>query len=183
MKKALTVVALALAGVITLGAVAYSSVVFTSAHDGQEQIIDRGGVIRLGKTVTLLTNSTHASVGLTRTTLINKCYLRVYFDTAAGEKVLSVTVDEDESVSKLDVQAGASGGNGFANIYLYRKGKPICANNTSFGNYSNLWIRVQHIAPKQTPVESLTPAPPATPPVEAQQKSVPAEARASIPTP
>jgi hypothetical protein len=179
--KRLTAITVTFAAFATLGAgIAHSAITVVPASDGQDRIVHRGGVIRVGSSVYLLTNSSHAAVGLTRTQLVNGCYLRVYIDNAVGEQVMSVVVEEDETLSRLGIRAGASGGNVYTNIYFYRAdGRPVCANNKSLGN-ANIWVDVQHLAPPTVEVEDLKPAPSATPTLEPQQRSVPSDARAPV---
>ncbi|MEV7397705.1 hypothetical protein [Aeromicrobium sp. NPDC092404] len=181
MKRSLLAVGAAVGAITVVGAtVAVSEVIVSPAHDVQDQLIHRGGVVRLGKVVSLHTNPSHASVGLTATELVRGCYLRVLFDTAPGEQIVSIEVDEDETLSKLGIVAGASGGNGYANVYLYRNGRPVCANNVTLPPSANLWFHVMNLAPKKTDVEELEPAPAPTPPLEPQQRTVPQDARATI---
>jgi hypothetical protein len=183
MKRTLLALAVAIGSIVTVGvATANSDVVVVSARDGQERLIHRGGTIRVGSSVYLHTNVAHADVGLTKIQLVNKCYLRVFFDTTVGEKVMSMVIDEDEALSKLGVRAGASGGNGFANIYFFRfDGKPVCANNPSLGPYANVWLDIEHLAADDARLTERAPA--VSPPLEAQQKSVPSIARAPVTAP
>jgi hypothetical protein len=181
MNKSVAVAAVGAAMVVGVSASAHSAIVVTSASDGQDRMIRRGGVIRVGSSVYLHTNSTHASVGLTRTQIVNGCYLRVFFDTATGEKILSIVVEEDETLSRKGIQAGASGGSGYANIYLYRAdGTPVCANNKTLGLGANLWIAVQHLAPAKVAISDLEPSTIPPPPLEPQQQSVPSIATAPV---
>ena len=111
------------------------------------QTIVRGGVIRLGDAVYALDNSTHAVVGITAVTLVNNCSLRLTTDWQSGERIMSAIVDEDETVSRLGVQAGISGGGQYANIYLYKDGHQICANDPIFGTVGNLWVQITGVLP------------------------------------
>ena len=125
-----------------LGAIAV-----TPANEVQDRIIVRGGVIRLGSSVYLLDNATHASSGITSVTLVNHCDLRVYTDRASGEEVIAAIAEEDETLARLQVQAGVSGGGGYANVYLYRRGSHICANNSIFGTNANIWLTITYLGP------------------------------------
>ena len=185
MKRTLLALAVAVGSGIAIGAAtAQSAPVVVSAADGQDRIIHRGGTVRVGKTVYLHTNGTHAAVGLTKIQLVNNCYLRVFFDTSLGEQAISLVVDEDEALSRLGVRAGGSGGIGYANIYLYTAtGRPICANNPTLGPYANIWIAAQDLAPAAVDPADLKPAPVPNPPLAAQQKSVPSVARATVTPP
>ena len=110
-------------------------------------VITRGGVIRLGTSVYALDNSTHAVVGITDITLLNNCTLRLTTDWVAPEKIMSAIVDEDETVSRLGVQAGISGGGQYATVYLYKNGQQVCANDPMFGTVGNLWVQITGIIP------------------------------------
>jgi hypothetical protein len=153
--------ALAIAICVAMGgtaAYAAFSVNSVPAAGSQDRILVRGGVVRLGTTVQLHTNSTHAAVGITGISLVNRCDLRIAFDRGVGEQVVSAQADEDERVSQLQVQAGISGGNGYANVYLYRNGQHICANNSIFGTTSNLWIHMTYLAPADASPTTAAPA-------------------------
>ena len=183
------------------GTAAYAAFSLNSvpAAESQNRILVRGGVVRLGTTVQLHTNSTHAAVGITGITLVNKCDLRINFDRNAGEQVISAQADEDERVSQLQVQAGISGGTGYANVLLYRNGQHICANNSIFGTTSNLWIHMTYLTAAPAPSTAAAPAKEPTTsaptskslstetqepaPTETTQEPAPKKAEPSVPTP
>lgn len=119
----------------------------TPSAEAQSSVIVRTGIIRLGTKVYLHTNPTHGSIGITSLTLVNGCRLRLTFDGKPGEKILAAIVEEDETVSKLDVQAGFSGNVTSANIYLYRNGREVCADDPMFRAVSNLWLQVTSQGP------------------------------------
>jgi hypothetical protein len=135
-------VLIALIPSVVLGAIAA-----TPAHEVQDRIIVRGGVIRLGTSVYLLENSAHAAPGITSLTLLNRCDLRVFTDKQPGEAVVFAIAEEDETLARLQVEAGVSGGNGYANVYLYRRGTHVCANNSMFGSNGNIWLQIVSLAP------------------------------------
>lgn len=115
-------------------------------HAAASNIVVRGGVIRLGSTVYIHDNSTHAAVGLTGLRLVNGCQLRVLTDVGTTkDEIIAAIAEEDETMIRLGVTAGVSGGGQYANIYLYRLGKRICANNKIFGTSSNIWLQLTYL--------------------------------------
>jgi hypothetical protein len=125
---------------------ASAATVLTPASDVQDRIVTRGGVIRIGPSIYLHDNSTHASVGIRKLTTEN-CNLVIWTDVAdeTVEQVISANAEEDETMSRLQVQAGISGGGKKATVYLYRNGTRMCANDSRFGSVSNLWITLTYL--------------------------------------
>ena len=121
---------------------------FVKAKDAQNRIVIRGGVIRLGTNVYIHDNATHASVGLTKIRLAGGCDLRVYTDRANDEEVVSAIAEEDETISRLGIQAGVTGGVTYATVFLYRNGKHICADDKLFGTNSNIWLQLTYLKDK-----------------------------------
>lgn len=113
---------------------------------GDDNIVIRGGVIRIGSgdNLYLHENSAHAAVGITAIRLINNCDLQIDLDRQADERIVAAIAEEDETISRLGVLAGISGGVDQANIYLYKNGTKICANNSMFGTNSNLWVQLTY---------------------------------------
>lgn len=109
-----------------------------------DNLILRGAVVRLGTSVYVHQNSAHGAIGVTGIRLVNNCDLQLDLETQPGEKVVAAIAEEDETISRLDVQAGISGGTGLINVYLYKNGTKICANNAMFGTLSNLWIHLTY---------------------------------------
>lgn len=131
---------------IALPSAAIGAVAVTPTYESQDRIIVRGGVIRLGRTVYLHDNSSHAAIGIKSIALVNSCDLRVNFDAAVKpEEIVAAVAEEDETMARLGVKAGVSGGNGYANVLLYRNGAKVCANNAMFGTSSNIWLHMTYL--------------------------------------
>jgi len=131
--------------VVAVVVVTHAATVLTPAHDVQNRIVIRGGVLRLGESIYIHDNSTHASVGIARLEWApNHCDIVVVTDAVdATDEVIAATAEEDESISKLGIQAGISGGGSKATIFLYKyNGEHVCANDSRFGTVSNLWISI-----------------------------------------
>lgn len=62
-----------------------------------------------------------------------------------GDDIIAAIADEDEAMVRLGVTAGVSGGGQYANIHLYRNGKPICADNPIFGTSANIWLHMTYL--------------------------------------
>ena len=142
-----TINAMTLAVVLLIGATVAGYAVNTPQSEpvmaAQPKIIIRTAVIRLGTTVYLHTNSAHGSVGITSINLSGGCDIVVSTDTQPGEKILSIDVDEDETMTRLGIAGGGSGGLGTTTIPLYnRSGSHICANNSIFGTNANIWLTI-----------------------------------------
>lgn len=134
----------AVAGVGIANAVTASS---EPAVPGGPNVVIRGGVMRIGSGTNLYLhqNSAHGAVGITGWRLIDNCDLQIDLDRQPDERIVAAIAEEDETISRLDVDAGISGGNEQANIYLYKNGTKICANNSMFGTNANLWIHLTYI--------------------------------------
>ncbi|MGL5830445.1 MAG: hypothetical protein ACRC0L_12880 [Angustibacter sp.] len=101
----------------------------------------RGGPVRLGREVYTHNYTNHASVGIRVVGLENGCTLTLDTSFVAGrDYIVAAIVDEDETVSRLGIQAGVRGGGELARVYLYKGGREICADDPRFGSVANLWI-------------------------------------------
>lgn len=145
---------------------------YVDSRDVDDRIIVRGGPVRLGPTVTAHSNTTHELVGIKNVSLVSKCRLKISLDWRKGEKVISVVVDEDETLARMGISAGASGGGTSAIIYLYKNGRQYCANSKTFHANANVWISITSIDPKKTP-EAIVPAPEEPKPEDGNQKDAP----------
>lgn len=114
---------------------------------GADNIVIRGGVFHLGSGTNfyLEQNSAHAAVGVTGYRVTNGCDLQIDLDRQADERIVAAIVEEDETVSRLGVTAGISGGVDQANVYLYKDGVKVCANSTLFNSLSNLWVQLTYV--------------------------------------
>jgi hypothetical protein len=130
---------------VLLASQTIGAAVLLPAQGVQDSVVVRGGVIRLGTSVYIHDNAGHAAIGLKRVTLYNGCDARVYTDRG-DEEIVAAIAEEDETLSRLQVQAGISGGNEYATIYLYRNGTHICANNRMFGSSANVWLQLTYLA-------------------------------------
>ncbi|MGA8986850.1 hypothetical protein [Aeromicrobium sp.] len=165
MKHPSAVIAAVIAALLGAGSIAHAADYHQDHVEVKDRILHRGAVVRLGPSPSIYTNSTHAAVGVTGLSLRSNCYLILNLDWKPGEKVIAAIAEEDESVSLLDVQAGISGGGTTANIYLYRNGRRVCANDRMFGKYANLWVSITSLAPESAPTPT-TAAPMAAPTTE-----------------
>ncbi|TXL63238.1 hypothetical protein [Aeromicrobium terrae] len=111
-----------------------------------DQLIVRGGPIRLGPKIHTLTNGTHATPGIVNIK-VDGCHLVVNTDFATGERIIAAVADEDESLSKMGIEAGVSGGGKVANIYMYRNGKQVCPKSSVFGSTANIWLQLTSVKP------------------------------------
>jgi len=140
-------VALVLAAVNGVGA----ATTLLSTHESgvQDRITVRGGVIRIGPRIYVHDNPTHASVGIERLGWAsNHCDIIVYTDAVdATDEIVAAIAEEDESISKLGIQAGVSGGGAQARIFLYTyNGTHVCANDKRFGTVSNVWLQLTYLS-------------------------------------
>lgn len=144
----LAVIAIACGTISIAAAAGYTPGTYTAANaDTQTHVITRGAPIRVGPKVYAHVNGGHAAVGITRIWLKNGCDLVVETDAQPGERVISAIVDEDEALSRQQVQAGLSGGLVRNDIRLYKAGRHICANDRRLGWRSNLWVSITTLAP------------------------------------
>jgi hypothetical protein len=143
--------AVVVAGSFTAAAVA--GVGEPARVDHESGVSLRGGPIRLGPAYYQHINAGHASLGVNGLSLRKGCDLIVALDTAPGERVVSVIVEEDEMVTKLGIRGGGSGGLAKVTVFLYDShGKRVCANDRRFGPTANLWLQVTSVvAPKEAP--------------------------------
>lgn len=116
------------------------------SDQAQDRIITRTAIIRVGTTVYLHTNDTHGSVGLVAIQPYD-CGVKLTWDGQPGEKILSATAEEDESISRLDIQSGYSGNVTTGVVYFYKNGAKVCSTSSAFGAYSNVWLTVTSLAP------------------------------------
>lgn len=125
-----------------------AATVLTVTSDVQDRIVVRGGVIRIGPSIYVHDNDTHASVGIERLAWApNHCDLVIYTDAVdQTDEIVAAIAEEDESISRLGIQAGISGGGAKATVFLYRyNGEHVCANDKRFGTVSNLWVQLTYL--------------------------------------
>ena len=105
-------------------------------------------IVRLGEKPYIHTNSAHASTGHAKVSKGASNQVVVTREVRKGTKIAACIVDEDETLSKLGIQAGCSGGSGTSNIYLYdRNGKQVKPDDPRFKNRANLWIHWDDFVP------------------------------------
>ena len=127
--------------------VANAGTILTPASDVQDRMVFRGGVIRIGTSIYLHDNSTHASSGIRKLTL-EDCNLVIWTDVVdeSQEQIIQADAEEDETLSRLQVQAGISGGGRKATVYLYIDGRRVCANDPRFGkDVANVWVGLTYL--------------------------------------
>lgn len=140
-------IALVLAAVNGVGAA--TQLLATHEAGVQDRITVRGGVIRLGTHIYVHDNDTHASVGIRSLSWApNRCDLVINTDAVdQTDEIIAAIAEEDESISRMGIQAGISGGGSKATIFLYRyDGRHICANDRRFGTVSNLWVQLTYLS-------------------------------------
>lgn len=141
----LTAAALAAAGTLLATNVAHSAAQSLPADESQNRIIIRTAIIRVGPGGPYLhTNDTHSSIGVVSISMTPACDIQITWDgRLPGEKILSAQVDEDESLSRQQIQAGYTGNVTTGEIKMYRNGSHVCAHSSSLDpNVSNLWVQV-----------------------------------------
>lgn len=106
----------------------------------QDRLVFRGAVIRVGESVYIHTDASHTQSGITSISLVNDCRLAVTTDAVVGEQIIATIADEDEQLSKQGIAAGISGGASYFEVYLWRDGVKVCANDPTLGSTANLWI-------------------------------------------
>jgi len=137
--------ALAAAATLTITTGAQSAVRSLPSEDAQSRIIIRTAIIRVGPNGPYLhTNDTHSSIGVIGVTETAACDIQITWDgRLPGEKILSAQVDEDESLSREQIQAGYTGNVTTGEVKMYRNGSHVCAHSSSLDpNVANLWVQV-----------------------------------------
>ncbi|MET3196055.1 hypothetical protein [Bacillus sp. OAE603] len=122
-----------------------SSYALSTKQVTKSDVIQRGGVIRLGaKGVYLHVNSTHHSVGIRSVKINSSGNLEI--GTENVSPIISVNVSPDETLAQKSVIAGASVGNTTTVIKFSKNGKPLNLNKASdykliASDVSNLWVQ------------------------------------------
>jgi hypothetical protein len=133
--------------------------VLTPASNVQDRLVFRGGVVRIGMSIYLHDNPTHASSGIRKLSL-EDCNLVIWTDVVdeSQEQIIQADAEEDETLARLEVQAGISGGGKKATVYMYSHGRRVCANDPRFGDgIANLWIGLVYVrSARHTPGPRLT---------------------------
>lgn len=144
--------------------------VYQATHEAgvQDRVTVRGGVIRVGPAagrdatayaaarvkipntgIYLHDNATHASIGIRALTWApDHCSIYIYTDAVdATDEIVAAVAEEDESISRLGIQAGISGGGGRSTLFFYRyDGRKVCATDKRFGSVSNVWTLLTYLA-------------------------------------
>ncbi|MEH6937299.1 hypothetical protein V7056_05465 [Bacillus sp. JJ664] len=121
-----------------------SSYALSSTQVTKANIVQRGGVIRLGtKGVYLHVNSSHHSVGIKSVKINSSGNLEIA--TESVTPVISINVSPDETLASKGVIAGASVGNQTTIIKFSKNGKPLNLKRSSdysliASDVSNLWV-------------------------------------------
>jgi hypothetical protein len=152
------------------GSAGYAALVSTPTSEAHLAIM--GGVVRLGPSLNLHTNTAHGSVGFTDMRLRSKCYLRITVDSTPAERIVSAIAEEDEDVSRMGIEAGISGGAGSIDIYLYKNGHAVCANSKTFDSTANIWIQLTYLTDEPQDV-STVPQQPAVAPKQKVTRNAP----------
>ncbi|MCR6706542.1 MAG: hypothetical protein NVV66_18265 [Cellulomonas sp.] len=125
-----------------------------SWRESDGQWVTSTAIARLGPTPYLHTNAVHVSVGIEGIELDANGNLVVRREYPQGAQIAFCVAEEDESLAKLGVQAGCSGGSAVTTIYLYRGGVRVRADDPMFGPNANLWLMwLSFIPPAAPPVE------------------------------
>lgn len=122
-----------------------SSYVLSTKQVTKNDVIQRGGVIRLGsKGAYLHVNSTHHSVGINSVKINSSGNLEIATENVSP--IISVNVSPDETLAQKSVIAGASVGNTKTIIKFSKNGKPLNLNKAAdykliASDVSNLWVQ------------------------------------------
>jgi hypothetical protein len=104
-------------------------------------IVILGAVIRLGSPMPYIhENTAHGAVGITGITVNDDADLVVYADRPAGAQILYASADEDETLARLNIECGVSGGVSTSTVRCYRDGTHIGAKNSIYGSTGNIWF-------------------------------------------
>jgi hypothetical protein len=114
----------------------------------QEDIQISGAVIRLEpEGVSILDNTSHTPVGVAAAYINPVCgCLTVERDTTINN-VITTSVTVDETLARLDIEIGLSGGGLVSNIYFYKDGQRLYVNNPAVyaelaTSVTNIWFMV-----------------------------------------
>lgn len=106
-----------------------------------------GAAIRLGPSWGLHTNAGHAAPTITGVTVNKAGNLVITRKIPAGSKIVTCVATPDETLLRLDVQAGCSGGGATSVISLYSDGRPVSARSSRFGATANVWVSFTTLNP------------------------------------
>lgn len=111
----------------------------TYAVDGGN-IVVLGAVIRLGPGGPYIhENDSHANVGIASVGMSSSGDLTVTAPRPAGAQIIAATAAGDETLARLGIMCGVSGGVSQSNVLCYRDGSKIRANASIYGNFGNIW--------------------------------------------
>lgn len=119
---------------------------FTRHNDTQGTMRVSGAPIRVGTSGSYVhTNSTHAALNIT-SIKYDGLDLVVYRATQRGDRVVACIAEEDETLSRLDIQVGCSGGGYMSRLSFYRDGKKINP-KTIKSSTANVWLQITSYVP------------------------------------
>jgi hypothetical protein len=104
-------------------------------------IVILGAVIRMGSPMPYIHDTSgHNSVGITGVDVDANADLVVYSNRPAGASIVYASAEEDETLARLGIQCGVSGGNEISTVKCYQGDKHIGAKNSMYGSTGNIWF-------------------------------------------
>jgi hypothetical protein len=104
-------------------------------------IVILGAVIRMGSPMPYIhENTAHGAVGVESVSVNKSGDLVVLSNRPKGAQIVYASADEDETLSRLGIQCGVSGGVDTSTVKCYRSGKHIGAKNSMYGSTGNIWF-------------------------------------------
>lgn len=108
-------------------------------------------IVRLGDPIYVHADDWHTSVGIEGWFINDYGNIVIENKTDVGwsnEYVGACQVTLDETLAKLGIFAGCSGGRKYTQVWMYRDGKRIYPDDPMFGSdKANLWVRTERFVP------------------------------------
>lgn len=111
----------------------------TYTVDGGE-IVVLGAVIRMGKGGPYIhTNDSHANVGIESVGVNSSGDLTIVAPRPSGAQIIAATAAGDETLARLGIMCGVSGGVSSSTVQCYRDGSRVNARSSIYGDFGNIW--------------------------------------------
>ena len=117
---------------------AFAAKRFTSYDEGDGEMVWTGGVLRVGPSWYIHTNDTHAAVNIEGMSIDADGDLVVR--VSGARKIVACIAEEDETISRLGIQVGCSGGQPTAILQFWKDGDKVRADSSILGSNSNIWF-------------------------------------------
>lgn len=147
-RQALSVLLVTVVATVGVGAGAVAGSSYTRHNDQQGTLRTSGAVIRVGTKPYIHTNASHAALNITGMQVRANGDLVINRSVQKGDRIVACIAEEDETLVRLGVQVGCSGGGRQSVLQFYRDGKRISAKSSIFGTTSNVWFQVTSFVPK-----------------------------------